>query len=362
MSSDLNIDLDKFDSTQFKWKAALRRVPAIVILLVAGVCFKQTAAGVLAAGSALSVGFGASRQFLGSRFLAMMMTTVSMSAAAFVGTAAGNVYSATLLLTAVSSYLFASLTFVGEDLGWIAMQAVIAFLIGSSYAGTVDDGLIRSSFILIGGLAQITCISMIWRVEGVGRFGSESCGAEVSTEHGPALNQMGQLFLASSAFSALAFRYGLRMAITLVLAVEFDHLLRLQNGYWLPMTALIVLKPDFYQTYTGGVRRVVGTLAGVAFASVLTLVLRPHDGVLISLAGGLGFITYASQKANAVLFSAALTSFVVFMIAVTGLPETSVTWHRLINTALGCLLALTSYSVGSVILHRSLRTANKTGP
>ena len=359
MAANLNIDLDTFDSAQFQWKPALRRVPAIVLLLAAGVCLKQPAAAVLAAGTALSVGFGASRQFLGSRLLAMVMTTLSMSVAAFAGTIIGNVYFGTLLATAISGYVFASLTFVGEDLGWIAMQGVIALLIGTSFASTVQDGLIRSGFIFIGGVVQILFISLIWRLEGIGQFGGESDAAKVCAERGPALNQMGKMFLSATAFSWVAFRYGMRVAVTLVLAVEIDHLLRLQNGYWLPMTTLIVLKPDFYQTYTGGVRRVVGTLGGVVFASIIALVLRPHDAILISLAGSLAFITYASQKANAVLFSAALTSFVVFMIAVTGLPETSVTWHRLINTALGCVLAFASYSLGFFFLHRLPPPAGK---
>ena len=150
-----------------------------------------------AAGTALSVGFGAARQFLGSRLLANG-DDYPVHERRGLG---GNDHRECLFRNPVvgdgpvlGGYVCASLTFVGEDLGWIAMQAVIALLIGTSYASTVKDGLVRSSFILFGGLVQILCISVVWRMAGIGHFGSESKAAKVSAERGPALNQMGRLF------------------------------------------------------------------------------------------------------------------------------------------------------------------------
>ena len=146
------------------------------------------------------------------------------------------------------------------------------------------------------------------------------------------------------------------------MAVELDHLLKLKDGYWLPMTTLIVLKPDFLRTYTGGIQRVAGTLAGVVFASLLTAMLRPGSIVLIALITVLGWVTFSYQKVNAVIFSAALTSYVVFLIAITGLPESTVVWHRLINTALGCMLALASHFLGFFIVHpKNLIAIKNTG-
>jgi uncharacterized membrane protein YccC len=55
-----------------------------------------------------------------------------------------------------------------------------------------------------------------------------------------------------------------------------------------------------------------------------------------------------------------VTSCAVFLIAITGSPESAVTWHRLINTFLGCALALTSHFIGFFIIHRSLPQAVKS--
>ncbi|HEY0257445.1 MAG TPA: FUSC family protein, partial [Candidatus Methylacidiphilales bacterium] len=60
-------------------------------------------------------------------------------------------------------------------------------------------------------------------------------------------------------------------------------------------------------------------------------------------------------KVHPVLFSAALTMYVVFLIAFTGLPETSITGHRLLLTALGSLLALASRAVGYHMFLRIFR-------
>jgi uncharacterized membrane protein YccC len=79
----------------------------------------------------------------------------------------------------------------------------------------------------------------------------------------------------------------------------------------------------------------------------------------VALVAVFGFATYAFQKVNAVIFSMAVTSFAVFMIAVAGLPETAVVWHRLLNTCLGCALAVLSRFIGFSVLHPLLSRSIK---
>jgi hypothetical protein len=280
----------------------------------------------------------------------MLVTTGFMALSATAGTFLGGHFSAVVVATMVFGFGCGLITLVSEDIGWIAMQGVIAFLVASGFPSDWKYALGRSSFILLGGAVQIICMLLIWRVEGIGRFGPESTSSRVKPEQRPRFPDFCDSVRQSAAFSSAAFGYGLRVGITLGLAVAIDHLLKLRNGYWLSMTTLIVLKPDFYRTYTGGLQRTIGTLAGVIAASLIAHLFQPQNYVLIGLVGALGFCTYAFQKVNPVIFSAALTSFVVFLIAVTGLPEASVTWHRFINTALGCALALTSHSVGFFLL------------
>ena len=48
--------------------------------------------------------------------------------------------------------------------------------------------------------------------------------------------------------SSPAFRHAVRLAVVIPLATAISYVLPWQRGYWLPLTALIVLKPDFAAT------------------------------------------------------------------------------------------------------------------
>ena len=131
-----------------------------------------------------------------------------------------------------------------------------------------------------------------------------------------------------------------------MLAVVVSRSLHQINSYWLPMTALIVTKPDFYRTYTSSLGRVFGTFAGIGVASLLTHAFHPGLPVLVGLVLAFAWATFAWQKVNYALFSCALTAFIVFLVAIAGLPETAVTANRLLDTALGTLIALGSRAIG----------------
>ncbi len=357
MFSKFKVDLAATDWKQFHWQLGLRRIPAIVLLLIVGECIGQVAAGVVAAGAALSVGFAPARPVLGSRLLAMIATAICMALCGFAGILAGNSYLFTLLFAAVGGLAFAYLALGNDDTGWIAMQGLIAFLIAAYYPGTVTQGLERAGCILLGGLAQALILALVWRAEGLGSSGPEvpsaATGANTGNEGGA------RALFKKTAFSSLLLRFGLRVLLTLTLAVTLDHWLRLQNGYWLPMTTLIVLKPDFARTYSGAVQRVAGTLAGVVLASLITKLFAPGHAVIITLVPIFAWATFSAQKANPILFSAALTLFVILLIALTGLPESDLIWHRFLNTILGCALALGSYLAGVFSLRRYLSRAAK---
>ena len=175
--ADSDLNLRQIDWLQFQWRPSLRRIPAIVLLLAAGVYFQQPAAGVLAAGTALSIGFGANRQVCHSRLQAMILTTLFMAVAGFTGSLVGNVYAGIVLVTFLFGFGSGLLSVVNEDIGWITMQGAIAFLIASAFPSDLKFALLRTSFVLLGGGTQILCILLIWQLERIGRFGPESAPA-----------------------------------------------------------------------------------------------------------------------------------------------------------------------------------------
>jgi hypothetical protein len=352
--SKFKVELATDDWAQFHWRLGLRRIPAVLILLTAAGACHAISVGVLAAGTALSVGFAPAHPIGNSRTLAMTATACAMTVCGFVGIVTGNSYPLALAGAALGGFVFAYLALGNEDTGWIAMQGVLAFLIGAYYPGSWALAGGRAGCILLGGTVQTLSLSLIWHLEGIGHRGAEPAEAIAAA---PIKNSQWLEFLSIKPLSWPVLRFSLRVAATLALAVELDHLLQLKNGYWLPMTTLVVLKPDFSHTYSGAIQRVVGTLAGVVLASLITKLLHPNQWVLIGMVAAFCWSTFSTQKVNAVMFSTSLTVFVVLLIALTGLPESEVVWHRFINTLMGCTLALTSYFAGIFMVHRAFNHA-----
>ena len=147
-----------------------------------------------------------------------------------------------------------------------------------------------------------------------------------------------------------AFHYALRQAGTLAVAAEVEHVTGLPNGYWVPMTALLVLRPSFQPTFSRGVQRVLGTIIGAALATLLVRTLRLDGFTVGVLTATFAWCAYSLVNVNYGLFAVFLTGYIVFLLDFGGLSTRVVVAHRTLNTALGGGLALLSYV--TVLLRR----------
>ncbi|MHA6204164.1 FUSC family protein [Dyella soli] len=142
---------------------------------------------------------------------------------------------------------------------------------------------------------------------------------------------------------SVAFRHAVRSAVTLSATLYVSRQLGLPHGYWLPMTAAIVLRPDFSATFNFGLLRVVGTVLGLVLTSFL-LHITPNDAwVHLALMAVLcmGFRYLATAHYGVAV--AALTGTVVILLSFEGVNSTDAVMDRVINTALGSGLALLAY-------------------
>ena len=140
------------------------------------------------------------------------------------------------------------------------------------------------------------------------------------------------------------FRHALRVGVTLAVAVAISHLFPLGHGYWLPMTVMIVLKPDFAATLSRGLGRSVGTLLGAGLVTLLLSALAPSPAGLIVLTVTLYAASVAVLRANYVIYSVGIASLVVVLLAFTGSPAPSLAADRAFYTLLGAALALAAYA------------------
>ncbi len=150
---------------------------------------------------------------------------------------------------------------------------------------------------------------------------------------------------ANLTFHSEAFRHAVRVGAAMAVAVGISHLFAFGHGYWLPMTVMIVLKPDFASTFARGLARSVGTVLGAGLATLLLAGLRPPHAVLITLTVALYAVCVAVLLANYAIYSIAIASLVVVLLAFTGAPAASLALDRAFYTVLGAALALAAYTL-----------------
>ncbi len=138
-------------------------------------------------------------------------------------------------------------------------------------------------------------------------------------------------------------RHALRLAITLAVTGTLAHLLPIQRGYWMTLTAALVLRPDFTTTLSRGFARILGTLIGVAVATALVLALPDTPHVVLALAIFFAAIGYTTFQLNYALYTVTVTAYVVFILSLVGTPEHAAIISRAVATLIGGGIAMLGY-------------------
>ncbi|MFJ9349308.1 FUSC family protein [Streptomyces sp. NPDC101237] len=141
------------------------------------------------------------------------------------------------------------------------------------------------------------------------------------------------------------FRHAVRLAAVATLGYVIAARLPLGHGYWAPLTSVMVMRPDFHQTYARAVARLAGTLAGVALATGMVRVLGPDahlSGALAVVSAGLSYMLNRTGYAYSQCFTAA---YVVFLLGMGGQAWEQTVPDRMVLTLLGGALAMLAYVV-----------------
>jgi uncharacterized membrane protein YccC len=298
----------------FRGRQALNCAPAIALLLVAGFIIHRPLEGAIAAGAAFSVGFGAYRRIRSKPWLAMLITAGAMTTTAFAGSLIGQYPLPFVLCSALLAAVVAWFALYEENIWWIALETVIAFFVAGHFAGPLDVALDRAAAVAIGGTVQTLLVGFLREPD------------DPPDEQAP---------VRPALFQAHAFRAALSVGLATLIAAHF----KLGNGYWAPMTALIVLKPGLRDTGVRGLFRVSGTVSGCLAASLLALALPASPAPLVIAILVCAWLAYALQRANYAVFSAAVSATVVFLLALHE-PEAVSAVRRVIATLTGGGVAL----------------------
>lgn len=156
--------------------------------------------------------------------------------------------------------------------------------------------------------------------------------------------------------SAPAFRHAVRLAVLLPLADIVSRWLPWPRGYWVPLTTVVVLKPDYASTMQRGLGRMLGTGLGVVLAAGLIAVARPTGGSLVLAVTLLAWASYTVFAASFTLYTLALTALVVLLVSTSDPKPLSAVADRGWDTLLGGTIALIGYAVWPTREAATLRT------
>jgi hypothetical protein len=316
---------------------ALACLPAIAIPLMVAISLGAPAAGLVAAGGALSVGFGAFQQLSHSRALPMFLAGSGMALAALLGSLLGSHALAFAAVLAVFAGFCGLVTTLGAGAWWSVLQWVIALLVAGSRPGGIVAGFERAILVLAGGGIQILIMSSVWKLKLL---------PEAVTHPLPRapLRTAGRLLRRHFSLHAPTGRYALILALSVGGLDLIARRINLPNGYWAPMTLLILLKPAFRDTVKRGVQRIFGTLAGAGVATLAVALLKPGEWVESALVVSAAFGSYALLRVNYLAYSVCITAYVAFLLSLAGTPEPVVAADRVIGTLAGGLMAMLVHS------------------
>ncbi len=335
------------DSTLFQWHNQTLRADLIFTLPIAlclaiGLAIGHPGVGLVAAGGAVNTGFGQKHRIDGSGWVPMIFVTFGMAFSGFVGVLVGHENLMLVFLSALWAFGYGLLTARPEGYAWVGQQSVITFLVASAFPAPLSAAAARGLLLFAGGALQLVLSSLLLRVFHKLRdhlfelacYFREERAAFLAALMETAESVRQRRFLNST------MPYALRLAATVALSTEIYRRLHYPSGYWIPMTALLVLKPGITDTISRAIARVLGTMCGAIVISFCLAHLNPAPVTLAAFTVVFAWLSYGLVNVNYALFSMAITGYIVFLLSLNEVPGPTIALHRTVSTALGGAIAL----------------------
>lgn len=338
-------DLYSFDWTKIQFRLPLISAGAVALCLFAGVLAGHPGAGLVAGGGAFTVGFGPNQRICDSRLIPMATAVLGVAVATLLGTLAGHHSYWLLLAAGAFAFVYGELTARHTGIAWVAQQSSTALLVASAFPTGLALALVRTGLLAAGGVVQIIVtaagLSLLHDLRrDLLAIPIQRCN-DIAEQDRELVRRLRQLPKSLPPLPQLkAFSYAVRLAITVLIATEVYRRIGAQSGYWIPMTALLVQKPVFFETLSRSAARVGGTVAGAVLGTLLLAHTSPQPAVLALITALFALGAFATNPVNYGLFTTCVTGYIVFLLSLNEIPGPIVAARRAWCTALGALIAL----------------------
>ena len=324
---------------------ALHCVPAIVLILAAGLSAGQPGVALAAAGGAFSVGFGGFQRLSRWRLTPMLLAAAGMAISTAIGTVASNHALVDAVVVGLSAVVLGLGTGLGTGAWWVMLQGSVFLILAGSIPGDLKEGLSRAVFVLGGGLVQCVCVLGL---RALARSKFEHLVPPNAVDPPGDWPEWRAAIARVLRPSEPELGYAILLGLAAAVADYLARRIALPNGYWMPMTVILVLRRGARETLTRGMLRMVGTLAGAGLATLAMVWLKPSQEVLVALTATVAWAAYSVQWVNYGTFSTCVTAYVCLLFAFEGLPETVVVQHRIVATLIGGAIALAAMALRGI--------------
>lgn len=288
---------------------------------------------VLVTAGAFSVGFGAFHQLQGSRLKPMLLAAGGMCVSSWIGTLAAPSAMGTVAVIAAAGLVYGRVSLEDAASSWVALQCAVWLIISTAYPAAGIHILSRGALIFAGGLLQIAVVFLLWRLIGTANPILSTPVSAETHHHRP---------------------FPIRALITLAVAAALYRNISVMNGYWIPMTAVIVIRPGLEEMLQRGFARILGTMIGAAVATLIANLTHGISYVSALLVLLFAWICYSVIWVNYAAFALSLTSYVVFLLSLAGVEENALILHRVAFTLIGGTVAFIGHAVfRGWVLHKT---------
>jgi hypothetical protein len=335
-------DVIVFDWNKQTFRADLVFVLPVALCLAIGIGVGHPGAALISAGGAMTVGYGAKQQIDGSLLLPMILASLGIAFSTFLGMVAGHGNAILIPLAALWGFGYGMLSAREAGYGWVGQQCVVTLLVGSAFPFSAKDALVRALLLLAGGAIQVLWSTVALRMWSQLRRDLAALGTYVRAEQ-EALHTMVvevSAHVKTRRIHNSVVPYALRLMVTLAISTEIYRELNFASGYWIPMTALLVLKPAIADTASRAIARTVGTIAGAWLITILVAHFTPSPLSLAIFTLVFAWLSYATLNINYALFAVFVTGYIVFLLSLAAIPEDIIAHRRAWCTAIGGGLAL----------------------
>lgn len=147
------------------------------------------------------------------------------------------------------------------------------------------------------------------------------------------------LFINNLNFNSNIFRHALRMALALLVGYIVSLFFKVDRGYWILLTIVVILKPAYSLSKQRNYDRLIGTAVGIAIGMVILFTLK-NDSILLALMLFFMAGSYTFMRTNYFMSVLLMTPYLlIFFHLLYPYNLKDLMIDRLVDTSIGSVIA-----------------------